>query len=148
MPTQLETILLCHFALELFDAWIADFYDFAAVKADKVIVVAIRLGDFVARNAVAEVDFHGKASIAEQLECTVYRGLTDAGITRDHMLVKFFKRVVAWQFKECLGYDASLRCGVQAFTAHEVQKIRQADVLLLCCHISAHPYTKCAFKAA
>lgn len=67
--------------------------------------MAVRLGNFVAGDAVAEVNFHGKASIAKQLERTVYGGLADAGIALDHVLIKFFKRVVPGQFKKSLGYD-------------------------------------------
>ena len=139
MTAQLEAVFFSHFALEFFNARIADLHNFAAVKADKVIVMAVRLGNFVAGDAVAEVDFHGKARIAKQLERTVYGGLADAGIAFDYVLIKFFKRVVPGQFKKSLGYDAALGCGVQAFAAHEIQKFRKTGIVLLCCHIYAHP---------
>lgn len=139
MAAQLEAVFFGHFALEFFNAWIADFYDLAAVKADKVVMVTVRLGDLIAGDAIAEMDFHGKARIAQQFERAIHGGLADAGIALDYVLIKFFKRVVAGQFKKSLGYDAPLGCGVQAFTAHEIQKFRQTGVILLCCHISAHP---------
>ena len=90
------------------------------------------------KDGSAPVYAQGQAGIAEQLERAVHGGLPNAGIARDHVLVEFFKGVVPRQFKKCLGNDASLGCGVQAFAAHEIQKIRQADVLLLCSHMSAH----------
>ena len=139
MPTQFEAVFFGHFTLEFFNARIAYFHNLAAVKADKVVVMAVRLGDFVAGDAVAEVDFHGKARIAKQLERTVYGCLTDAGIALDHVLIKFFKRVVPGQFKKSLGYDTALGCGVQAFAAHEIQKFRKTGIILLRCHIYAHP---------
>ena len=139
MTAQFEAVFFGHFALEFFNARIADFHNLAAVKADKVVVMAVRLGDFVAGDAVAEVDFHGQASIAKQLERAVHGGLTDTGIALDDVLIKFFKRVVPRQFKKGLGYDAALGCGVQAFAAHEIQKFRKTGIVLLRCHIYAHP---------
>ena len=61
------------------------------------------------------------------------------------MLIKFFKRVVPGQFKKSLGNDAPLGCGVQPFAVHKIQKFRQAGVILLRCHMDAHPWlNKCA----
>ena len=121
------------------DARIADFNDLAAIKAHKVVVVAVWLGDFVAGDAVAKVDFHGHTGIAQQFERAVHRGLPNARIALDHMLIKFFKRVVAGQIKKCFGNYAPLGRGIQPFAVHEIQKIRQAGVILLCCHSMPTP---------
>ena len=102
MPAQFEAVFFGHFTLQFFDAGVADFDNFAAVKAHKMVVVAVGLGNFVAGDAVAEVNFHGQTGIAQQLERAVHRCLPDARIAFDHMLIKFFKRVVSGQFKKKL----------------------------------------------
>ena len=139
MPMQLEAEIFGHFFLQLFDARIANFDDFAALKAHKMVVMAVWFGDFVAGNAVAKVDLHGHTGIAQQFERAVHSGLADARIALDHMLIKFFKRVVAGQFKKSFGNDAPLGCGIQPLAVHEIQKIRQAGVIFLRCHSMPTP---------
>ena len=139
MPTQFKAVIFGHFFLQFFNARIADFYDLAAIKAYQMVVMAVWLGDFVAGDAVAKMDFHGQTGIAQQFERAVHCGLADTRIALDHMLVKFFKRVVAGQFKKSFGNDAPLGCGIQSLAVHEIQKIRQAGVILLRCHSMPTP---------
>ena len=131
MAAQLEAVFFGHFALEFFNAWIADFYDLAAVKADKVVMVTVRLGDLIAGDAIAEMDFHGKARIAKQLERAVHGGLADAGIALDYVLIKFFKRVVAGQFKKA---SAMMRRWDVVFRPLRLMKSRNSGKpALFCC---------------
>lgn len=80
MAAQFEAVFFGQFALQFFDAGIADFHNLTAAEADQVVVVAVGPGHFIAGDAVAEVDLHSQARVAEQLERTVNRSLPDAGI--------------------------------------------------------------------
>lgn len=93
-------------------------------------VVAVGPGHFIAGDAVAEMDFRGQPGVAEQLERTVDRGLSDARIAPQNILIELFQRMVAGEFKKRFGNDASLGCGVQPLAAHEVQEVRQGRVVL------------------
>ena len=73
MGGQEKTVFLGQFFLQFFDFRIHELHLFPAADADEVVVVHGIGGAFIARHAVAEMDFLGEAGIAEKLERAVNR---------------------------------------------------------------------------
>lgn len=125
MAGQAETVGFGELPLKLFDARIADFHDGPAAQAHEMVVVAVRPGHLIAGDIVAELDLRGQARVAQELERAIDRGLADARIQLQNVLVELLQRMMARKLEERLGDDAALRCGVQPPAAHKIEKRAQ-----------------------
>lgn len=112
-------------ALQAFDARIENFLNPAAFEANKMIVVAIGMGDFIAGYIVRELDFGSDAGIAKQFQCAVNRGLANARIFCGDVAIKLIKGMVPGKLEKGFRYNLALGSRVQATTAHELQKCVQ-----------------------
>jgi hypothetical protein len=76
--------------LKVFYLFVDDFDEAAAVRADKVIVVAVPVQVLVPGGAVLEPDFAAEPALAQQFERPVYRGVSHGGIFLLHRGPQFF----------------------------------------------------------
>ncbi len=94
MSLNAEPVLTGNFILELFDAWIFEFYNFAAFEADQVIMVFIVICRLVTGLTVSEMPLLGDATLGKQLESTVNGCVADARILPAQPQVELFGRKV------------------------------------------------------
>ena len=123
MACEGKTAFSCDVFLPFFNVGIVDFFNFSALQANEMVMVAGGIGHFVAGDVIAEMDFSGKTGFTEELKRPVDCGLTDAGILLGNNLVEFLKRMMPWKIEKCLSNDTSLHCCIHAFALHKGQKI-------------------------
>lgn len=123
MACEGKTAFSCDVFLPFFNVGIVDFFNFSALEANEMVMVAGGIGHFVAGDVIAEMDFSGKTGFTEELKRPVDCGLTDAGILLGNNLVEFLKRMMPWKIEKCLSNDTSLHCCIHAFALHKGQKI-------------------------
>ena len=100
--------------LKLLDGVVDEFYFFAALFADKVIVMMHAQG-FVAHHAFLEVHGRGDARFTEQLEGAVYRDLPHGAVLAAYQQKKFFHGYMVVGMQEGLQYFQPLGRDAEAF---------------------------------
>jgi hypothetical protein len=109
-----------------------EFHGAATIGADHVVMAAAIVLVLVAGDAIMKGDFAGQSALREQLQRTVYRRISDAGIFFLHQAMKFVGGEMIASFQEGMQNGVALRGLFQT----DVFQMAVKDFLSLADHLA------------